>query len=96
MYNEKDPKAIAVYDALVYQVAKEVGAMAAVLKGKVDAVVFTGGMAREECFVEDIKEYISHIAKVLVFPGEFELEALAAYISQVQNGEIASQVYIGG
>jgi butyrate kinase len=96
MYNEKDPKAIAVYDALVYQVAKEIGAMAAVLKGKVDAVVFTGGMAREKCFVDDIREYVEHIAKVLVFPGEFEMEALAAYAAQVQNGEIVPQVYKGG
>ena len=95
MYNEKDPKAIAVYDALAYQIAKEIGAMTAVLRGKVDAVVFTGGMSRETCFVEDIKSYIASFAKTLVYPGEFELEALASYIARVQNGEIKPLVYKG-
>jgi len=93
MYNDKDPKAVAVYNALVYQIAKEIGAMAAILKGKVDAIVFTGGMAREACFIEDIKEYINYLAKVLCYPGEFELEALVAYINGVQNGEIKPQIY---
>jgi len=95
MYNEKDPKAIAVYDALVYQISKEVGAMAAVLRGKVDAIAFTGGMSRETCFIEDIKGYVSSFGKILVYPGEFELEALASYIAQVQSGEIKAIVYKG-
>ena len=93
MYNEKNPEAIAVYNALVYQVSKEIGSMAAVLKGKVDAIVFTGGMSRETCFVDDIKGYVGHFAKTLVFPGEFELEALASYAARVQSGEIKPQVY---
>jgi len=95
MYFDKDPKAIAVYDALAYQIAKEVGAMCAVLRGKVDAIVFTGGMSRETCFVEDIKGYISFLAKTLVYPGEFELEALASYINQVQTGETKPIIYTG-
>ena len=95
MYNDKDPLAIAVYDAMAYQIAKEIGAMTAVLKGKVDAIVFTGGMSREKCFIDDITDYVKHFAKILVYPGEFELEALAAYIAQVQNGETTPLVYTG-
>ena len=95
MYRDNDPKAIAVYDALAYQIAKEIGAMWMVLKGKADAIVFTGGMSRETCFVEDIKEYTGRLAKTLVYPGEFELEALAAYMVQVQSGEIKPMVYRG-
>jgi len=95
MYNDKDPKAVAVYDAMVYQIAKEIGSMVAVQRGKVDAIVFTGGMSRETCFVEDIKGYVSSFAKILVYPGEFELEALASYINRVQSGEIKPLVYRG-
>ena len=95
MYNEKDPKAIAVYNALVYQIAKEIGAMTAVLKGNVDAIVFTGGMSNEKCFIEDITDYVKHFAKILVYPGEFELEALASYITRVQSGETRPLVYTG-
>lgn len=95
LYQENDPMAVAVYNALAYQIAKEIGAMAAVLKGKLDAIVITGGMSRETCFVEDIKAYVGRFAKTLVYPGEFELEALAAYISQVQSGEIKPIIYEG-
>jgi butyrate kinase len=95
MRDEKDPTAIAVYDALAYQIAKEIGAEVAVLRGKVDAIVFTGGMAHNEGFINEIKGYIGHFAKVLVFPGEFELDALAEYISLVQSGEIKPLVYTG-
>ena len=92
---EKNPEAIAVYDALAYQIAKEIGAEVAVLCGNVDAIVFTGGMAREEEFINDIKRYAGHFAKTIVYPGEFELEALAAYAAQVQNGEIKPRIYTG-
>jgi len=92
---EKDPKAIAVYEAMAYQIAKEIGAEAAVLRGKIDALVYTGGMAREKEFIDDISGYVGHLAKTLVFPGEFELEALASYAAQVQSGEITPLVYLG-
>jgi len=95
LYNEKDPTAIAVYNALVYQISKEIGAEVAVLRGKVDAIVFTGGMARETCFIDDIKGYVGSFAKTLVYPGEFEEEALAAYAAGVHSGEIKPLVYTG-
>jgi len=95
LYNEKDPMAIMVYNALVYQIAKEIGAEVAVLRGKVDAIIFTGGMSREACFIEDIKGYVGSFAKIIVYPGEFEEEALASYAAAVANGEIKPRVYIG-
>jgi butyrate kinase len=93
--SEKDPKAIAVFEAMAYQIAKEIGAMVAVLRGKIDAIIFTGGMANSKDFVETINGYTGNFAKTFVYPGEFELEALAAYIAKVQNGEITPLVYSG-
>jgi len=95
MCEEKNPLAISVYNAMVYQIAKEIGAMVAVLCGKVDAIVFTGGMAGSEEFINDIKGYVSGFAKTLSYPGEFELDALAAYIIQIQKGEIKPKIYKG-
>jgi len=95
LYNEKDPTAIAVYNALVYQIAKEIGAEVAVLRGKVDAIIFTGGMAREACFIDDIKGYVGSFAKTIVYPGEFEEEAMASYAAAVASGEIKPRVYTG-
>jgi butyrate kinase len=92
---EKDPMAIAVYEALAYQIAKEIGAEVAVLRGKVDAIVFTGGMSNATVFIDEIRGYIDHFAKTIVYPGEFELEALAAYAAAIQSGEIKPLVYKG-
>lgn len=90
---EGDQKAGIVFDALAYQVAKEIGAMAAVLKGKVDAVVITGGMANSEMLVEAILDRVSFIGPSLVYPGENELEALAAYLSEVLSGKRSVEQY---
>ena len=95
MRGENEPTAAAVYDAMAYQIAKEIGAMAAVLRGKVDAVVFTGGISNSSAFIEEIAGYTGHIAKTLTYPGEFEMEALAAYAAQVQDGEIKPLIYQG-
>jgi len=95
LLGEKDPEAIAVYEAMAYQIAKEIGAAAAVLRGKVDAIVFTGGIAREKEFIGEIIGYVEHFAKTIIYPGEFELEALAAYAAQVQNREIMPLIYEG-
>jgi len=66
-----------VLQALAYQVSKDIGSMATVLKGKIDAVVLTGNLVRSETIVEEIKERVGFLGNVLVFPGEDELEALA-------------------
>ncbi len=66
-----------VYRAMAYQIGKEIGAMAAVLKGHVDAVVISGGIAYDKKFTGWLKEMIEFIAPVIVYPGEMEMEALA-------------------
>jgi butyrate kinase len=82
-----DREAATVFDAMVYQIGKESGAMAAVLKGKVDAVLLTGGMARSERVVKLLRSYTEWIAPVTVYPGEDELQALAEGVFRVLSGE---------
>ena len=81
------PKAAAIFEAMIYQIAKEAGAMAAVLQGKVDAVLVTGGMAHSERAVARLRSYVEWIAPVKVYPGEDELEALAEGVFRVLDGE---------
>ena len=71
-----EAKTETVFDAMVYQIAKEIGAMAAVLRGHVDAVLFTGGMAHSRRLVSQLSEFVSWIAPITVYPGEDELQAL--------------------
>jgi len=85
--DEGDGKAALVFDAMVYQVGKEAGAMAAVLKGKVDALLLTGGMARSERVVRQLRSYLEWIAPVRIYPGEDELQALAEGVFRVLSGE---------
>jgi butyrate kinase len=82
-----DAEAAAVYAAMIYQIAKESGAMAAVLQGRVDAVLLTGGMAHSVRMVTALKAYIDWIAPVAVYPGEDELRALAEGVFRVLDGE---------
>ncbi len=90
---EGDEKAKLLFEALAYQVSKEIGACSAVLAGKVDAVVLTGGLAYSEEFVGLIRGRISFIAPVKVFPGEDEMKALADGAFRVLEGEEAAQQY---
>jgi butyrate kinase len=86
-----DTQAAQIFDAMAYQIAKEAGAMAAVLQGKVDAVLFTGGMAHSQRLVSRLREYLAWIAPVHVYPGEDELQALAAGVFRVLDGEEAAK-----
>ena len=90
---EGDEKAALVVNAMIYQVAKAIGAAAVPLYGKVDAILLTGGIARSEYVIPRLKEYISFIAPITVYPGEDELEALAMNALGVLRGELPSQVY---
>ncbi|MCF8331880.1 MAG: butyrate kinase, partial [Bacteroidales bacterium] len=72
-----DEKAALIQDALAYQVAKEIGAMSAVLEGDVDAILLTGGIAYGKPVVEAIKKRVKHLAPVYIYPGEDEMKALA-------------------
>lgn len=79
--------------AMLYQIAKDVGAMATVLDGRVDAILLTGGMARVEAIVVDLRQRLQWIAAVHAFPGEDELLALAEGVLRVLRGEEAALVY---
>ncbi len=86
-----DERAAAVVEAMIYQIGKETGAMAAVLEGKVDAVLVTGGMAHSERMVEKLRGHVDWIAPVAVYPGEDELRALAEGVFRVLDGEEESK-----
>jgi butyrate kinase len=72
-----DGRAARVWEAMAYQTAKQIGAMAAVLEGRVDAVILTGGLAFSSGFAEAVSARVRWIASVLVIPGEKEMESLA-------------------
>ena len=82
-----------IQEAMAYQISKEVGAMSTVLKGKVDAIFLTGGIAYSKPFVELLKERIEFIAPVHVYPGEDEMGALALNALMLIKGEAKSIKY---
>ncbi|MFW5896595.1 MAG: butyrate kinase [Bacillota bacterium] len=81
-----DERASLVFEAMVYQIGKEIGAMAASLRGEIDAIVLTGGMARSDRIVDSVVGRIGWIAPVTVFPGEDELRSLALGAYRVLSG----------
>ncbi len=82
-----------ILEAMCYQVAKETGAMATVLKGQVDQVILTGGIAYNEWITEHIIRNIAFIAPVTIYPGEDEMAALAMNAQMVLTGEITPKEY---
>ncbi|MDR2980524.1 MAG: butyrate kinase, partial [Bacteroidales bacterium] len=88
-----DPKAKMIENAMAYQVAKEIGGAAAVLKGKIDAILLTGGLAYGKPLVQEIKQYITWIAPIFEYPGEDEMRALAMNALMILNGEIEAKDY---
>ncbi len=90
-----DKYAKLIYDAFIYQIAKAVGGCAAALKGKVDGIIFTGGIAHEKYLVSQLTEYISWIAPISVQAGEFEMEALSAGAIRAMKGEEEVLQYTG-
>ncbi|MBI9066774.1 MAG: butyrate kinase [Salinivirgaceae bacterium] len=86
-------KAKLIYDAFVYQVAKEIGAYFVASKCKAQAIIITGGIAYNEPFINDLKEYVGALTEFHVFPGENEMEALAEGAFRVIDGEEQAQEY---
>jgi len=82
-----DKRAALVFEALAYQIAKEIGAMAAALDGRVDAVLITGGMAHSKNLIGAVCKSVDWIAPVVVYPGEEELQALAEGALRVLHHE---------
>lgn len=88
-----DEKAFLIFDAMAYQVAKYIGAMATVLYGHVDGILITGGIAKSAWFVNRIMARVHRIAPVYVYPGEDEMRALAMNGLMVLKGEIQPKEY---
>ncbi|MDX8340060.1 butyrate kinase [Draconibacterium sp. IB214405] len=88
-----DEKAIAVQEALFYQVAKMIGEMAVVLDGKVDGILLTGGLAYSKQLEAYIQKKTGFISELFVYPGEDELQALASNALRVAKGEIEAREY---
>lgn len=82
-----------IFEAMAYQVAKDIGSQAAVLKGKVDAIILTGGIAYSKDFVKLVTERVKFIAEVIVYPGEDELLALASAVDEALKGNEEVRVY---
>lgn len=91
--NEGDSQANLVLNAMAYQVAKEIGAMSAVLSGEVDRIILTGGIAYSQRIVDSIISRVKFIAPVEVVPGEEELESLAAGAIRVLRAEETAMDY---
>ena len=88
-----DEKAKLVKEAFIYQVCKNIGALATVVKGKVDQIILTGGIAHDKSVTDAITDGVSFIAPVTVYAGEAELLALAQGALRVMNGEEKAQIY---
>lgn len=90
-----DTYAKLIYDAMIYQISKNIGAYATVLKGEVDAILLTGGIANDAYLVDQISDMVKYIAPVKVYAGEFEMEALAAGGFRVLTGQEQPKTYTG-
>lgn len=93
MINGGDEFAALVLDSMAYQVSKEIGAMTAVLEGRVDAIILTGGLAYSDRFTGAIKEKVDKLAPVYVYPGEDEMLALMQGALRVLRGQEAAIQY---
>lgn len=88
-----DQKATLIYEAMAFQVSKYIGMMAVTLKGKVDGILITGGIAYDKWFVGKLREYVDWVGPFFIYPGENEMEALAMNAWRVVMGEVEVQEY---
>ncbi len=90
---EGDKEKTLFIDAMIYQIAKEIGKMAVVLNGSVDYILITGGIAHNKAIMDKISEYTSFIADMKVYPGEGELLALCEGVEKVLSGDMKASIY---
>lgn len=88
-----DKKAQLLQDAMSYNIAKHIGQMAAVLKGRVDGIILTGGIAHNSYLVEYIKDMVGFVAPVAVYPGEDEMQSLAMNALMALRGDVLPREY---
>lgn len=91
--HQGDERARFFFQAMCYQIAKEIGKMATVLKGMIDQIILTGGLAYSSELVDEVKSRVEFFAPVMVLPGENELEALALGALRVLRGEEEAKEY---
>ena len=91
--NEGNEHAQLILHAMAYQVAKAIGGAYVVLKGNVDGIILTGGMAHNKVVVGYIRQYIDFLGKITIYPGEDEMEALAMNALMVLRGETVCKRY---
>jgi len=95
MVEQGDKKAVLVWQTMIYQICKHIGAMSAVLSGKVDAILLTGGLMRFDDITAGIRERCGWIAPIHVYPGEMEQEAMAFPVLKVLRGQAEARIYSG-
>ena len=95
MRADGDKMADLAYRAMIYTMIKWAAMMAGALDGKVDGILLTGGLAKDEELVQRLKDSLSWIAEVSVYPGSFETEALGAGVERVLSGAEEVKVYTG-
>ena len=95
LVDQGDKKATLVWNTMIYQICKHIGAMSAVLSGKVDAILLTGGLMRFDDIAVGIRERVGWIAPIHVYPGEMEQEAMAFPVLKVLRGQAAAMKYSG-
>lgn len=88
-----DKQAQLIFQAMIYQIAKEIGSMYASLKGDTDGLILTGGLAYSEMVINELTEYISFAPRKFIYPGSFELEAMTEAVLRVLNNEDTAKEY---
>jgi butyrate kinase len=95
LVEQGDRKAVLVWNTMIYQICKMIGEMSAVLCGKVDGILLTGGLMRFDDITEGIRSRCGWIAPISVYPGEMEQEALAWGVLKVLRGQAEAMTYSG-
>jgi len=93
MIADGNAKAKRIYEAQAYQIAKGIGELAPTLRGEIDAIIMTGGVAHSQQLTDMVAEYVGFIAPVVIMPGENELESLSAGALRMIKGEEAAEEY---
>ena len=95
LVDQGDAKAVTIWNTMIYQLCKSIGAMAAVLEGRVDGILLTGGLVRFGDIVRGVQQRCGWIAPITVYPGECEQEAMADSVLEVLRGEKQANRYTG-
>lgn len=93
LIQDGDKRAALVYEAMAHNIAKNIGKLSVVVGGKIDAIILTGGIAHSKMLTDWIKDRVSFIAPLVIYPGENEMEALAQGALRVMEGKEKAKIY---